>query len=315
MSGNALLIIVVALVFALALMTAQGIYWYVRSRKEQEAADLARRLGTLGAGGDAPLLRLVEPRKRGEKPTLRDRVDDLLVQAGGPMTPRALFARMWIFGVAGALLTLWALKGPLGIVGAGFALLPIARLRGQAQARSLAISEQLPDALDLIGRSLRAGHGLSEAFRMCAEELQPPLSLEFARVYEEHALGRDFREAMQGLTRRCSANFDLKLFVSAVLLQRDTGGNLIEILENIAQTIRARFMFYGKVRSLTAEARFSAWVLGGLPFLVAGLILWMRPAYLKPLVVDPFGRLMLGYLVVSFLIGIFTMREIAKVDV
>jgi tight adherence protein B len=116
--------------------------------------------------------------------------------------------------------------------------------------------------------------------RMVAEEMSLPLAQEFGRVYEENNLGRDFRECLENMVRRNPNNFDLQIFVSAVLLQRDTGGNLVEILQSISSTIRSRFVFEGKLRALTSEARFTGWVLGGLPFFIIILIWRMAPGFL-----------------------------------
>ena len=187
-------------------------------------------------------------------------------------------------------------------------------LKSRVAERSQRITEQLPDALDLMARSLQSGHGISDSMRVCAEEMSPPIATEFGRVYEENNLGRDYRESMQGLVTRCKGNFDLKIFVSSVILQRETGGNLVEILENISGTIRQRFVFKGKVSALTAEARFSSYVLGGLPFAIGGLIGFMRPEYLSPLVDDPLGRFMLGFIIIWFTVGVFVMGEITKVE-
>jgi tight adherence protein B len=161
---------------------------------------------------------------------------------------------------------------------------------------------------------LQAGHGLSDALKLCAEEMQPPVAQELGRVFEEHNLGRDLRDALQNLSVRNPTSFDIKIFVSSVLLQRDTGGNLIEILDNISRTIRDRFVFQAKVKALTAEARISAYILGGLPFVLLTLIAAIRPFYLLPLVTDPLGiKLAIGA-VSLFGTGVFVMSRISSVE-
>jgi tight adherence protein B len=134
-------------------------------------------------------------------------------------------------------------------------------------------------------------------------------------VFEETSLGRDLRSAFETLSDRNPRNFDLKLFVSSVLLQRDTGGNLIEILGNISRTIRDRFVFEAKVRALTAEARISALILGSLPFGILGLISWMRPNYLAPLWEDPTGKTLIMSAFGWFLVGVVMMRNVSQVEV
>ena len=200
----------------------------------------------------------------------------------------------------------------LGVV---FGVVPVLILNAQASSRARLLSEQLPDALDLVSRSLQAGHGLADAMSLCAEEMPSPVADEFGRVFEENQLGRDLRTSFNTLSDRNPRNFDLKLFVSSVLLQRDTGGNLIEILGNISKTIRDRFVFEAKVRALTAEARISAIILGSLPFAILGLIAWMRPNYLMPLWDDPFGNKLVAAALVWFAIGTLIMRNVSTVEV
>ena len=150
--------------------------------------------------------------------------------------------------------------------------------------------------------------------RLVAEEMPLPIAREFGRVYEENNLGRDFRESMTEMAMRNPHNFDLRIVVSATLLQRETGGNLIEIFTNIAATIRSRFIFKGKVRALTAEARMSAFILGALPFVVAGALMFLRPDYLTPLFTEALGRTMLMAAALMFCTGVVLMRSLAQVE-
>ena len=172
--------------------------------------------------------------------------------------------------------------------------LPYFVVRRLAKVRATKLVEQLPDALDLMARSLQAGLGLYEAFRTCAEEMPMPVAAEFGRVFEEVRFGREYRDAFNNLVQRNPSVFDLRLFVSSVLLQRETGGNLIEILESISNTIRGRFIFHAKVKAMTSEARFSGIILGGLPLAVAGMVAMMSPAYMAPLIDDPLGNIELA---------------------
>lgn len=315
MEGNRIVVILVlSVVFASVMLAIQGLYWYNVNRQHQQSRELARRLGTLSEGSTERIFKH-DPLENERKVGFRSRLAMLLLQAGSDMDVNGLLSRSALFAFIGVLLMFPIMRSPLGLVGVVFGMIPIVRVQGQAEARSRKITEQLPNALDLISRSLQSGHGVAEAFRNCAEEMPPPISLEFARVYEEHNLGRDFRDAMQNMVKRNGDNFDVKIFVSSVLLQRDTGGNLIEILGNIADTIRQRFVFKGKVRALTAEAKFSAIILGTLPFGALGILIYVNPTYLLPLATDPFGRVLVGYAVTSFLVGVFVMREISKVEV
>jgi tight adherence protein B len=281
---------------------------YLQDQRQQE---LSRRLEGGGTASPDAFSLLI----KNESSQSNDGLDALLRQAGSPYSLSTL--RSWIIGagLVGLLFGVLLLRHPIGIIGGAFALLPLLALRLQASGRVRKISEQLPDALDLISRSLQAGHGLSEAIRMAAEESSDPIGSEFARVYDENNLGRDLRECLQNLLKRTPGCFDLQIFVSSVLLQRDTGGNLVEILKNISATVRARFLFEGKLRALTSEAKFTAWVLGSLPFFVTTLISIRNPDYLMPLLTDTLGNVLVLACVGMFSMGVFLMYDFSKVEV
>lgn len=308
---NLLYVGAAVLVFVAVLLFGQFVYWNAQSRREEEAKELSRRLGTVADRTLTPLLRF----QRNEREGMAAALDEMIRRAGSPYTVETLYTRMAVAGAVGAVIGLALTKSPLGLILAGAAYLPVISLRSEAEKRARRITEQLPEGLDLICRSLQAGHGISEAIRLVAEEMDLPLAQEFGRVYEENNLGRDFRECMENLNARNPGNFDLQIFVSSVLLQRDTGGNLVEILQSIAGTIRSRFVFEGKLRALTSEATFTGYVLGGLPFFTILVLAFMAPQYLTPLATDNLGHLFIVYAVVSFGLGVFFMSEVAKVEV
>lgn len=311
-SVNVVTVIAVVLIFVAILLFGQFIYWSLATRRDLESKDLARRLGTVADKTAQPLLRLGQ-RVRSEG--ISAWLDAMLRQAGADYPLQTLYMRMGIVAAFGAILGLVLTGSVFGLLFGVIGYVPVILLSSQAEARARKLNEQLPDGLDLIARSLQAGHGISEAMRVVAEEGPMPLAQELGRVYEEHNLGRDFRECLANLTRRNPSSFDLQIFVSSVLLQRDTGGNLVEILQNIANTIRQRYVFQGKVRALTSEAKFTAWILGGLPFVVGAIIMVMSPGYLSPLASDPLGHMFLLYCFVSFSVGVFLMRDFSQVDV
>jgi len=308
-------VLISSLVFVGVLSTANLAYWSYRSKQDNEARALARRLGTLADNPETSLfLTQKDDPWAATLGGLGDRLEALIREAGSDYNLSSLLMRMVAFGIIGAFLTSVFIKGVAGLVGAFFGVIPIVILSSRAEQRARELSEQLPDGLDLIARSLQAGHGLSDAIRMCAVEMIPPIAHEFGRVHEEHNLGRDMRECLNDLCQRNPRNFDLRIFVSSVILQRDTGGNLIEILNNISKTIRDRFVFQRKVKALTAESRLSAIILGGLPFVVTFMIMLMRPEYLNPLVTDPIGHWLLGFCFVSFTSGVLVMRRISQIE-
>lgn len=312
----AILSLIVLSIFLAVLFAIQGIYWAMRVRAEDRASAIARRIRTQEEPESSSLFRLQVRDEAAERlGNMGLYLESLLVQAGRPMDLRRLLTLVLVFSLFGMILGVTITTGPMGLVGLLAGGFPIWSIKRKADTRANQLSEQLPGALDLLGRSLQAGHGISDAMRVVSEELPQPVAGEFGRTYEEHNLGRDFRDCLRNLTERNPYSFDLKIFAGSVLLQRETGGNLVEILYNISSTIRGRFIFKGKVRSLTAEARFSALILGGLPLFVAGAILTVRPLYLVPLTEDIIGQIFLGYGITSYLTGILVMRNLARIDV
>jgi tight adherence protein B len=315
------LVFLLGIVFTAVLATGQGIYWAWVSRKEREQEELLRRLGS---GGGA----LTD--EEAETALFKDQATDTVAGALGAIgerlqsTIRAADAGISVSQlltqsvvVAGVGFVLGAIfVGPLGTIpGVMLGYIPIFLMQRQANARLAKLVEQLPDALELMARALSAGVGLSDAFRLVSEEMGMPIAAEFGRIQEEVRFGRDYREAFDRMLDRNPGVFDLRIFVSSVMLQRDTGGNLIEILENIADTIRARFLFDAKVAAMTSEAKFSALILGFLPFGVLLTLIFMNPTYLAPLMTTFAGKVIITFCVCMYSTGAFLMNEMAKVDV
>ena len=308
--------ILITIVFVGVLLTGSFVYWTLATRREAQSRSMARRLGTIGDGSTQSDLFHTKQ----EDPIVDALgyvgryLDDLARQSGGDTTASGVAIRIAVAAVAGGLGLGILVSFQAGMMGLLFGGLPWLHVKRKAEQRSVQLSQQLPDALDLIGRSLQAGHGIADAMRLVAEEMPLPVAREFGQVYEEHNLGRDFRDCMTEMAIRNPHNFDLRIVVSATLLQRETGGNLIEILNNIAHTIRGRFVFKGKVRALTAEVRTSAFILGALPFVVAGALMVLRPGYLVPLMTEPTGRTMLLLCGLLFGSGVFLMRGLSQVE-
>jgi tight adherence protein B len=165
----------------------------------------------------------------------------------------------------------------------------------------------------MMARSLRAGHALSSSFKMVATEMPTPVSIEFGRAFEAQELGMPFEKAVADMTRRAPENQDLKIFALSVIVQKETGGNLVEIIEKIADTVRGREKFQGKLRGLTAEGRMSSYILGALPFLSVLFMLFANRTYLMPLFEEDVGHYILGYGIVSWCLGFLWMRKMIKV--
>jgi tight adherence protein B len=308
--------ILITVVFVGVLLTGSFLYWTLASRRVARSHAMARRLGSLSNTAQSNNLfqqQEIDPLVDALGGVGRH-LDNLARQSGSNLTASTLAGQI-AASALGAAVVMGVLAGAKGaLLGLIVGVIPWMQVRSKAEQRTIRLSEQLPDALDLLSRSLQAGHGIADAMKTVATEMTSPLADEFGRVYEEHNLGRDFRDCMTEMALRNPHNFDLRIVVSATLLQRETGGNLVEIFTNIAATIRARFIFKGKVRALTAEARMSASILGALPFVVAGALMFLRPDYLTPLLTEPAGRTLLMACALLFVAGVALMRSLAQVE-
>jgi tight adherence protein B len=176
------------------------------------------------------------------------------------------------------------------------------------------IDLQLPDALDLLGRALRAGHAFPSALKMVAEEMPEPIAGEFGITFDEVNYGIAMKDALLNLASRVPSR-DLSYFVIAVVIQRETGGNLAELLDKIAAMIRARHKLLGQVRVLSAEGKLSAWILCLLPFVLTLVILFINPGFVEVLWTDPVGPMLIAGAAVLMVIGIFWSRKIIRIRV
>jgi len=174
--------------------------------------------------------------------------------------------------------------------------------------------EQLPDTLELISRALAAGHAFSESLHMVANEMPDPVATEFRKTYEEQNLGLSLKLALENLTGRVPL-LDLRMCVTAILIQRETGGNLAEILEKVAHTIRDRFRIMEDLKTLTTSSRMSAWILCGLPIFVAIAITVMNPDYMSVLWVDPRGHYLIGAALILQGTGMLIVRKILRIKI
>jgi tight adherence protein B len=216
-----------------------------------------------------------------------------------------------MLGVVSALFLDPYVSVAIGIIGA---IAPFAYVVNRKSARLKKIEEQLPEAVDMLVNSLRAGYSLQAGMRFVGGELPAPVGPEFNRFYDEQRLGMDVRQALQGLTDRLST-LDSRMFVLAILIQRETGGNLAEILGNISTVIRERINFRAQLDVLTAESKLSAIVLTALPVVMYFVIRASNPDYIKPLTETDVGKSMLLYAGVSLLIGYVVLRKMSQIEV
>jgi len=200
---------------------------------------------------------------------------------------------------------------PVGAIAAAAPSLYIARKRHK---RLVKFNSQLPDTLDLLSRSLSVGHAFSESLNQVASEMPDPIATEFRITFEEQKLGLSTNVALARLSERVPL-LDLQICITAMNIQRETGGNLAEILEKVAQTIRERFKLMEDFRTMTTSARGSAWILCALPIVVVFLMYTINPEYMHVLVSDPRGHYVLGVAAVLQILGMLTIRRILDIRV
>jgi len=240
----------------------------------------------------------------------------MLDQADLHITP----SRLIMFAAMAAMLAALAASvisaSILLILAAGVlaAAVPFVHVWWKRKKRFNAFLEHLPDALDLMSRALSAGHAFSEAMHMVSAEMPDPIATEFRKTYEEQNLGLSLKLALENLTQRIPL-LDLRMCVTAVLIQRETGGNLAEILEKVAYTIRERFRIMGDLKTLTTSSRMSAWLLCALPIFVTIVITAMNPEYMAILWKDQRGHYLIATALVLQATGMLIVRKILRIKI
>ena len=240
----------------------------------------------------------------------------LLKQADMKMKVGVLILLMLVLAALGFVVVNW-ITGHLLLALATAVLLgaiPIFHVKRKKAVRIRRFEQNFPDALDLFVNALRAGYAFSGAMSMVAEEAPPAVGREFAIAFEEHELGMETKDCLLNMVERVDS-LDLKLFVTAIIIQRETGGNLAEVLDKISYVIRERFRILGEVRAYSAQGRFSGLVLGLLPIIMAVIFTIIVPDYMVVLITDPMGKILLGAAIILQILGFVTIRRIVNVRV
>ncbi len=191
---------------------------------------------------------------------------------------------------------------------------PLMAISFKGKARQKKLNYQLPDVFDLLGQALRAGHSLAAGIQLVGQQLPDPVGIEFRRCFHEQNLGIKLEEALRNMADRVNV-LDMSFFVTAVTVQRQTGGNLAEILQKISKVIRDRIKILGQVRALTAEGRLSGWVLSALPVFVFFVAKALNPQYVDILLHEPDGQAMLGAAVVMQIMGMLMIKKIVNIKI
>jgi tight adherence protein B len=243
------------------------------------------------------------------------KLDQTIRQAGLEITVSRLLAFCLLAGVLAFFAAVTVMNVPMSAVPTAIAaVLPLLYVSYLRKKRLHKINSQLPDTLDLLGRSLAVGHAFSEALNQVQSEMPDPIASEFRIVFEEQKLGLSTKSALDRLSDRVPLT-DLRLCITAMHIQRETGGNLSEILEKVAQTIRERFKLMEDFRTLTTSSRGSAWILCCLPFGIVFALTAINPDYMSVLLHDPRGHYIIGAALALQTLGIITIKKILAIKV
>jgi tight adherence protein B len=311
-------------VFLCTLLLIMVGHYYGKMLFRPEQKKLHRRLKILaGAGQQGPAIDILKKRTLSEIPWLNEallkasfipRLEALHSQSRANRPIGFFVILSAVLFIAGFIIAHAMRINPVAVVlpSVFLAAAPFLYLVRKRRKRMKKFESQLPEALDLVARSLKAGLAFTGGLRMVAEEFGDPIGVEFAKAVDEINFGMAVPEALMNMTRRIE-NEDLKFFAVAVIVQRETGGNLSEILEGLSRLIRERFKFQGRVRVLAAEGRMSATVLMGLPFFLVGLLSILDPEYIGVLFSDPIGMLIIACSLVMMSFGGVIIKKLVEI--
>lgn len=324
LDGNILAILVFLAVGLATVSLTMFMEWLSERKRRKGMSDeldrlLAENLETLAPGAGS----LFRPENEGGNwllalseriPRLRD-LDNQIEQSGLTWSVHTFF--LLSGGLSAALgfgLLLLTFNWVHAVVGLGIgALAPYAYMRRRLTRRMRTFQEQLSNSIELMTRALQAGHPLSAGFKMVAEEMSDPAREEFRRVFEEQKFGLPFADTMTSLADRIPLA-DVRIFVTAVLVQREVGGNLTEILENLTGIIRERFKLQRQMRVLTAEGRMGGYVLSGLPVCVGIAFYFINTPYIMMLFTTPQGKMLLLVAIIMQMLGFLWIRKITQLN-
>jgi tight adherence protein B len=286
---------------------------------------LLRRLERIGADAQQDIASILREKyltslspfeRQLEELPLMEKLAQMREQAGRPGPAYQLVMNSVLLAIVGGLIAGMLLHS--GIAGLGVAAMcfavPYLRVSIQCRRRMEKIEEQIPDAIDIIKRALRAGHPFNSAIKLVADDMNEPIAREFELTFSDLNYGNDVRRALLGLLNRVPSVTVMAL-VTSVLVQRETGGNLAEILDQIAGVVRGRFKFERKVRTLSAEGRVSAWVLSLVPLALTAMLSITNPNYLPILLTVPLGHKLIYASVALAVLGIFWIRRLIRIEV
>lgn len=313
-------------IFILTVALIEGAYYALRKIRSGEKREVLRRLrGYPTQEYEREIIDIMRKSMLSEVPWLNrmllsmrwtDKLSRMIEQSGTESTLGVFILLSIVLASGGFVIGLWvASNALLSLIIAFFlGVFPFLYVYLKKKRRMEKFQRQLPDALDLIARALKAGHAFTGGLKMVGDELGEPVGTEFEKTLHEINFGSGVPEALKGLTQRVDCP-DLRFFIISVIIQRETGGNLAEILAKIAYLIRERFKLQNRVQVLSAEGKLSAIILISIPFVIALALSVLNPVYIKTLFVDPIGKALVAFALLMMAIGIVVMKRMIEIKV
>ena len=313
-------------IFILTVVLVEGAYYALRKIRSPEKREVLRRLrGYPTTEYEREIIDIMRKSMLSEVPWLNrmllsirwtDKLSRMIEQSGTESTLGVFILLSIVLASGGFVIGLWvASNALLSLIIAFFlGVFPFLYVYLKKKRRMEKFQRQLPDALDLIARALKAGHAFTGGLKMVGDELGEPVGTEFEKTLHEINFGSGIPEALKGLTQRVDCP-DLRFFIISVIIQRETGGNLAEILGKISYLIRERFKLQSRVQVLASEGKLSAIILIAIPFVVALALSVLNPVYIKTLFVDPVGKALVAFALLMMAIGIVVMKRMIEIKV
>jgi tight adherence protein B len=319
-------LLIAMIIFILTVALIEGAYYALRKIRSGEKREVLRRLrGYPTTEYEREIIDIMRKNMLSEVPWLNrmlssirwtDQLSRMIEQSGTESTLGVFVLLSIVLTFGGFVIGLWVTTNVLLSVIIAFFLgvFPFLYVYLKKKRRMEKFQRQLPDALDLIARALKAGHAFTGGLKMVGDELGEPVGTEFEKTLHEINFGSGIPEALKGLTQRVDCP-DLRFFIISVIIQRETGGNLAEILGKISYLIRERFKLQSRVQVLASEGKLSAIILIAIPFVIALALSVLNPVYMQTLFVDPVGKALVAFALVMMVIGIVVMKRMIEIRV
>jgi tight adherence protein B len=319
-------LLIAIIIFILTLALIEGGYYALRKIRSREKREVLRRLrGYPTREYEREIIDIMRKSMLSDVPWLNrmllsirwtDKLSRLIEQSGTESTLGVFILLSIVLASGSFVIGLWVTSHVLLslIIAFFLGIIPFFYIYLKKKRRMEKFQRQLPDALDLIARALKAGHAFTGGLKMVGDEMEEPVGTEFEKTLHEINFGSGIPEALKNLAQRVDCP-DIRFFIISVIIQRETGGNLAEILGKIAYLIRERFKLQSRVQVLASEGKLSAIILIAIPFVITLALSVLNPVYVKTLFIDPIGKALVAFALLMMVIGIVVMKRMIEIKV